>query len=157
MGNPLFDLVDDLGQSSGTIDAVRLDAERDRAAVVYEPGEMGEMDGFDTVRTRTAGEDRLDFLGTNELEDGRKAAVVEDTGFFDSTAPDPPSSRGKRVRPTDTHREPDGQFQRPPSALEPVPEKDAFRTPDGQFTSTDLEPADEIGRRESNGLFDLLR
>lgn len=105
-----------------------------------------------------ANETGVEELGRERVGGSRMGMVVQDpnAGFFDEPAPEPNPNQ-KRVAPTDIHREPDGEFQRAPTALDPVPEQDAFRGPNGEFVSGDLEPADEIGRRESNGFFDLLR
>ena len=78
----------------------------------------------------------------------------ETGGFFDDPIEADPSKR--RVAPTDIHREPDGEFTYPQDETRPATGTDARRGPDGRYVSDDLEDAN-IGREESNGLFDLLR
>jgi hypothetical protein len=135
----------------GSVESIRA-VDEDTVGIVFDDTETFRPD------LQFMAEDTGVSLSDVERTGENKTAVMarDQRGFFDVPGQEQPRDR-RRVAPTDIHREPDGEFQRAPDALDPVPGRDLFRSADGEFVSADLEPAEEIGRRESNGFFDLLR
>jgi hypothetical protein len=116
---------------------------------------------FDTPETfrpdlNTAAEDAgVSLSNIERTGNERTAAMARDQGtFFDE--PMTADRSKKRVTPTEIQREPSGEFTYPLEDTTSAPNSPARRGPDGEFVSNDLEDAG-IGRRERNGLFDLLR
>lgn len=101
-----------------------------------------------------ANENNVEELGRERVDDNRMGMVVQEDSFFDD--PMTADSEGKRIRPADIGREPDGEFTFPEDRTSPAPESPARRGPNGQFVSDDIEPVDDIGRQDRTGLFDLF-
>lgn len=101
-----------------------------------------------------ANENNVEELGRERVDDNRMGMVVQEDSFFDD--PMTADSEGKRIRPADIGREPDGDFTFPKDRTSPAPESPARRGPNGQFVSDDIEPVDDIGRQDRTGLFDLF-
>lgn len=101
-----------------------------------------------------ANKNNVQELGRERVDDERMGMVVQEESFFDD--PMTAESDGKRIRPADIGREPDGEFTFPRSETTAAPESRARRGPDGQFVSDDIEPVEDIGRQDRTGLFDLF-
>jgi len=154
MSNRLNDFVSSLVGSDGrsgvkSVESIRA-VDENTLGVVFDDPETFRPD------LQTKAEDAGVSLSDVERAGNNQTAVMarDDNSFFSDPLT---SDRGKRrVAPTDIQREPNGEFTYPLSETTSAPNSPARRGPDGQFVSNEIEDAD-IGRRESNGFFDLLR
>lgn len=156
MPSPLTEFVEDIagaGESPGlgSVESVEI-VDEQTAGVVFE-----NEDTFGTrVEMQTFADDAgVQLSDTQEIDGGDRAAVMarEDSFFDNATTPE---SDGKRIRPADIGREPDGEFTFPEDRTSPAPESPSRRGPNGRFVSDDIEPVDDIGRQDRTGLFDLF-
>lgn len=151
MSNRLTDFADELAGVSGSGVAGVQDIQ------VSGDGQIGVL-FEDSIPARqqmdlAIGDTGIEEVGRRETGTGQVELLAQDPmSFGGSVGGSEP--QGKRVRPTDIHREPTGRFTYPPDEIDPAPSSPAQRGPNGRFVSTDLEPADEIGRQERTGLFD---
>jgi hypothetical protein len=157
MPDGLFSEIDDVQEGEQlVVDIDPLTAERDRGVAVFEADRVAAYDNVPVSTEESTGsvgalmeDDDSGGLGLfqqRQTTHGQKIADIENVTRTDRADLDPIGiGRDRRS----------GEFT--PDNTVPAPNSPSDRDPDdGEFTTPDPRPVTDIGRKQSNGLFDLF-